>query len=110
MASGFETSKPTWNASSAGAPTASRCRRLAPNRVELRKGRHRWVVAIDRTDRKGTRAMLGELARLADLADAPLDWFDAALITQTLSRSETPGTAEVGSSDNSVVPAPERED
>lgn len=108
-----------------GPPTAAVCRSASPGVVVLTRGAHRWRFAIEDRSQATRRALLRTLHRAAEHAGCPLNWFDAALIAETLSRegqtaetgtaetltdTETNGTATVSGAKSPTGPSPERED
>ncbi len=106
-------------------PTAAVCRPVGPGVVVLTRGSHRWRFAIEDRSQASRRALLRTLHRAAEHPGCPLDWFDAALVAETLSGegrtaqagtagtltdTETNGTAAVSGAKSPTGPSPERED
>ena len=107
MASGTGTSE-----ASKGAPasSASRCRIVGEGVVELLKGPHVWRFRLGDAGRASARSMLKTLSDYASSASCPLDWFDAAIVADTLSHTKPLGTAGAGPANSVPGPTSGRED
>ncbi len=105
-------------------PTAAACHRVAPGVVVLTRGPHRWRFTMEDRSQASRRALLRTLHKAAEHPGCPIDWFDAALVAetitddasgaaptkQTLTNTETTGTATVSGANGPHGPSPERED